>query len=235
MNLITFGIILICFNIWTVESRVLSQFGSIVGFLEKFKTKLKNGDDKLGLPVLDPFDADRLEIKLNEEMINMDALLTKANAKGLSEYDIIKGEYDMGKIFVLNLHLSWPLIVASTDYSMKGKISDFEIYGKGDMKMSAHDFSFNTTMEFAIEGGLIGHLKITDIKLKLSLKSLDFHVTGLYDDDEMSSILSDLISDMAPDVISDDAVVNELIPFIRKPLDNFLASKTVLELLNLLS
>lgn len=38
-------------------------------FLKKFKTILKTGNEKLGLPILDPFNADRLEIKLNEEKI----------------------------------------------------------------------------------------------------------------------------------------------------------------------
>lgn len=38
-------------------------------FLIKLKALLRNGNDTLGIPVLDPYAADRLEIKLNEEII----------------------------------------------------------------------------------------------------------------------------------------------------------------------
>lgn len=41
----------------------------MLNFLNKLKTILKTGHEKLGLPVLDPFNADQLEIKLNEEKI----------------------------------------------------------------------------------------------------------------------------------------------------------------------
>lgn len=40
---------------------------------------------------------------------------------------------------------------------------------------------------------------------------------------------------MAPQIVKDDAIINELIPFIRKPIDNFLSTKTLLELMKLLT
>lgn len=39
--------------------------------------------------------------------------------------------------------------------------------------MSAENFSFDTKIDFILDGGLNGYLKIQDMSLKLSLKSLD--------------------------------------------------------------
>ncbi|XP_024889906.1 uncharacterized protein LOC112466186, partial [Temnothorax curvispinosus] len=143
-------------------------------FLEKFKTILKTGNETLGIPILDPFNADRLDIRLNEEKIKLDALLTEANVIGLSEYDVINADYTLSKEIFLELHLSWPLsIAASTNYSMNGKVDAFEIYGKGDINMTAQKFTFDTEIKFIMDDGLTGHLKVKNMKLKLSLNSLD--------------------------------------------------------------
>ncbi|XP_071571354.1 uncharacterized protein [Temnothorax nylanderi] len=238
MNLVTFGLILLCCNVWAAKTNLASKFGNkmLEDFLKKFKTILKTGNETLGIPILDPFNADRLDIRLNEEKIKLDALLTKANVIGLSEYDIINADYTWSiKEVVLKLHLSWPLsIAASTNYSMNGKVDVFEIYGKGDIKMTAQKFTFDTEINFIMDGGITGHLKVKNMKLKLSLNSLDFHVTGLYDNDELSAVISAVISDMAPELISDDSIIKEVIPVISNQLDAFLSTMTVFELLKLI-
>lgn len=47
------------------------KFGNSMmeGFLEKFKDTLKTGDEKLGIPVLDPFKAEELALNLKEDII----------------------------------------------------------------------------------------------------------------------------------------------------------------------
>lgn len=63
----------------------------------------------------------------------MDALLTNVKVDGLSAYDVNKGDFKLiGLKLIMNV--SWPLIIASTNYAMKGKADNFEIYGKGEMK-----------------------------------------------------------------------------------------------------
>lgn len=48
-----------------------AEYGNkmIENFLIKFKTTLKTGDEKLGIPILDPYNAERLEINLKEDTI----------------------------------------------------------------------------------------------------------------------------------------------------------------------
>jgi len=68
------------------------------------------------------------------QIFRLNALATKVNVNGLSGYDIINADYTMSELVVFNLHLSWPLIAATTDYSIKGNVDIFEIYGNGEIR-----------------------------------------------------------------------------------------------------
>ncbi|KYM89100.1 hypothetical protein ALC53_02483, partial [Atta colombica] len=202
--------------------------------LEKLKNTLKTGNEKLGIPILDPFKADRLAINVNEDEIKLNANLSTCNANGLSGYDVINGDLSMAKDIVLSLHLSWPLITANTKYDMKGKVDNFELFGNGDIKLSAQNFVLNTVVTFLWNGSLNSYLKIKNINLKLSLQKLDFQATGLFNDEETSAILSALISDMAPELIGNEMITNKIVELITKKTDDFLATKTILEIIEML-
>lgn len=61
--------------------------------------------------------------------------MKKVNVNGLSEFDVNKADFVMlDKSITLALNLSWPLVMASTNYSINGKVDVFEIYGNGQMK-----------------------------------------------------------------------------------------------------
>jgi len=238
MKLVTFGLSLICTLAWAIKINghhvyvERGMFNVLEDFLEKFKTIMQTGNDTLGIPVLDPFTADEIPIAIKEEMINLDALLTNVKVDGLSAYDVNKGDF---KIIGLKLimNVSWPLIIASTNYTMEGKADNFEIYGKGEMKISPRDFFLETEIGFTMNGK---YLKVKDMKLKIFLRALDFHATGLFDDDELSELLSAVISDMVPQLIEDyhDMITDKLILLVTEKLNAFLSTMTLAELLKLI-
>ncbi|CAL1678640.1 unnamed protein product [Lasius platythorax] len=238
MKLVTFGLSLICTLAWAIKingHHVYAErgmFNVFEDFLEKFKTILQTGNDTLGIPVLDPFTADEIPIAINEEMINLDALLTNVKVDGLSAYDVNKGDFKLiGLKLIMNV--SWPLIIASTNYAMEGKADNFEIYGEGEMKISPRDFFLETEIGFTMNGK---YLKVKDMKLKIFLRALDFHATGLFDDDELSELLSAVISDMVPQLIEDyhDMITDKLILLVTEKLNAFLSTMTLTELLKLI-
>lgn len=65
---------------------------------------------------------------------------------------------------------------------------------------------------------------------------LQFKATGLFDDEDLSELLSALISDMVPQLITDyhDTIVDTIIPMVTDKLNDFLSTKTLAELLKLL-
>lgn len=234
MKLVVLGFTLIC----TLASAIKmdghhEEYKNMLeNFLEKFKTIMRTGNDTLGLPVLDPFTLDQLPIAIDEEIIKLDALLSNVRVDALSGYDVNKGELQIiGLKLILNI--SWPLIAASTNYAMKGKVENFEIYGNGEMKISPQGFSLDTEISFTMNGK---YLKIKDMKLNIFLKALDFHATGLFNDNDLSELLSSLISDMVPQLIEDyhDTIVNTIIPIVTDKGNEFLSTKTLAELMKLL-
>jgi len=60
-------------------------------------------------------------------------------------------------------------------------------------------------------------------------------VTGLYDDDELSAIVSEVISDMAPKLIGDEPIGNRISSFVRFKCNELLSHMTGLELLNMIA
>jgi len=58
-------------NLYKFYFSLAEPFGNpmIQDALEKLKNTLKTGNEKLGIPILDPFKADRLAINVNEDEI----------------------------------------------------------------------------------------------------------------------------------------------------------------------
>ncbi|CAL1678639.1 unnamed protein product [Lasius platythorax] len=238
MNHMAFGLILICCLTRAIETNgyhvTYAKHTMFEKFLEKFKIILKTGNESLGIPVLDPFYAKQISIKLdqnkNEEIINLDALLTNVNVGGLSEYKVIDGDFQVIGM-KLNINLSWPLITASTDYDMKGSVDSYEFYGNGEIDLSAQDFTLETEIGFTVNGE---HFKVKNMELKLFLRALDFRATGLFNDEEVSKVLSAVISDTASEMLKDVTIMNRLRLFATTTIDDFLSTKTIGELLELL-
>lgn len=66
--------------------------------------------------------------------VRLDALLTNINVQGISEYDVIDGDFSLAGL-KLAMNLSWPRIEARTNYAMNGIVADsFEISGNGSIK-----------------------------------------------------------------------------------------------------
>ncbi|XP_072763705.1 uncharacterized protein [Anoplolepis gracilipes] len=221
MNHTMFGLILICCLARAIET---NGYHPILNFFETLRSILKTGTESLGVPTLDQFTAERIPIKLNEKIINLDALLTNVNMNGLSKYKV---DSDFQIFFMIfNINLSWPLITTSTDYVMKGNADSYEIYGNGEIDLSAQDFTLETEISFTVNEE---HFKVKNMKLKLFLRALDFHATGLFNDDEISNIMSGIISDMAPKMFEDATVIDKLKSLAITKIDAFLSTKTLKE------
>ncbi|KAH0950656.1 hypothetical protein HN011_000802 [Eciton burchellii] len=235
--LLMLGLLLICCHARIIEvddpllTLDLQASNKVVKFLEDFKEKMRTGDEALGIPVLDPFFQSELPIKIKEDIITLDALLTNLNVNKLSEYDVLSGNFGIiGLKF--NMNLSWPQISASTNYSMTGNVDTFQIYGKGKIDMSAHDFVFGTEIRFKVSGI---HLKVKAVKSTVSLKKLNFVATGIFNDEEASELISSIVSSVVPELIDNyqDTITEKINALITKELDAFLADKTISDLLKM--
>ncbi|XP_071649032.1 uncharacterized protein [Temnothorax longispinosus] len=238
MNLVAFGLILICCHAWATE--IDDNFGEVYAFkskladaLEKFKSVVRDGDSNLGIPALDPFITDRLPLNINEPGIGyVDGVFTNVRIDGLSSYKVNSADF---KLFGLKVHvdLTWPLVVLNTNYSAKANVFDFDIYGTGGIEAAAHDFRFLTDIGLKLKGK---YVQIESISTKVSLRALDFHATGLYDDNEISEVVSKTISDAVPKLIDTNqkVIVDTINRVITEEGNKYLSTVTLKDLLKIL-
>lgn len=61
----------VCFREETrVHDAYSDERGLLSGFLEKLKQKMRKGDEKLGIPVLDPLKVNQLNLNVHEKEIS---------------------------------------------------------------------------------------------------------------------------------------------------------------------
>ncbi|XP_070515049.1 uncharacterized protein [Cardiocondyla obscurior] len=236
MNLVAYGIILIFCHALAIETdnnsgEVYARQTQLEKFLEKLKSSLQNGDSELGIPVLDPFTADKLSIKLKQlNLIDLQAFLTNVTVNSLSSYNVSSADFSLFGLKA-NVDLIWSSIAASTNYSMNGQILAFNTYGNGEINAVLHDFRVQANVSFTLSGQ---YLKIKQLSVLVNLQTLDFNATGLYYDAETSELLSKTISNLIPLTLNETMVTNELNHILLPILNKFLSTKTLGDLLKII-
>lgn len=190
-------------------------------FLENIKITLREGNDTLGIPVMDPFVSKEINIAIDEFLVNGTAQLRDFKVLGLADYTVDKAEIQL-LARKITIGLTWPEIYADGSYKFDIAIADtFDAFGDGKFTLKVHDLSFVTTVKLA----LIGGVRIKEIKTEIHLGGLELEATGLFDDEELSKMISAAITDMAPELIEDyqteltDAVNEKVTNFVNKQLE----------------
>ncbi|KAG7207741.1 hypothetical protein KM043_009355 [Ampulex compressa] len=171
------------------------------GVLEKFRVLMKTGDASKGIPVLDPFTAVQLPVNIaKEDLIELVALLTHVNVEGLAGYTIDEGEFVLAGLKCA-VGLTWPEIRGSTDYVVDGEaVKSVKIFGNGTVTVRLTNFSFHTNLSLNVKNK---KLNVKNMTSKISLGGINLKITGLYNDEEFSELVSAIVSDMLPQLITD--------------------------------
>ncbi|XP_057331591.1 uncharacterized protein LOC130671607 [Microplitis mediator] len=172
-------------------------------FLEtKLREIMRNGDKDLEIPVIDPYVGDNQIIKIDDDSQPFAFILRLNNfdVEKLSTYII---ENSNLKIFPfptwISIKITLPEIISSGLYQLDGvAFQDVPLYGKGKFKFIATNISISAVTSITITGGI----RIQSLDLKISLEKIDFKATGIFYDDSTSVILSQVISDVLPEIVS---------------------------------
>ncbi|XP_011051881.1 PREDICTED: uncharacterized protein LOC105144600 [Acromyrmex echinatior] len=243
MNFVVFGLILICCHAWAIEidgNFAAIQFGPNINFqkvFEKLKSSLQNGTSGLevfGIPIHEPFIVkDRLPVKYNTSTfignIDLKGFLENFNVSGLTSYNVNSAKF---KPISLNafIDINWPLITASTNYSLKGNAFNYDIYGNGGINGIIHNFSATMNVGFNLKDR---HIQVRNIATKIFFEGSDFNVTGLFNDEGMSKIVSKTISDVTSKFITanQNTIAYIINTSVTKILNKFLLNITFRDLL----
>ncbi|XP_074109635.1 uncharacterized protein LOC141534274 isoform X2 [Cotesia typhae] len=168
-------------------------------FLEvKLREVMKKGDIELGIPVLDPFVGNDKTIEYNSQNLAFIGTLNDFYLKELSSYVVKSSNLNLLK-FRISLNITFPKIVSSGLYQLDGiAYQDVPIYGKGNFQFVVSNFSIFAESTVSLSGGVC----IKSLDLKLSLEKIEFNATGIFYDDSTSIVLSQVISDVLPEIVT---------------------------------
>lgn len=190
--------------------------GQLVGFLEKLKEYIKNGNPKLSIPVLDPLQIKNMSIDLNEKgLISLKGILKNLRSNGLSDYKVNQGDFMLAGLKV-DVGLLFNQISVMTDYNVTGTLVDsFSIFGNGNIRVVVKGLNVTVDMKLGVKNNT---LNISNLTFNAHLKEFNCAITGLYNDEEVSKLLSKAITEVLPGLLDDyqTEISNYASPIIRQ-------------------
>ncbi|KAK0172172.1 hypothetical protein PV328_005521 [Microctonus aethiopoides] len=171
----------------------------LLDFLENdLRRIMRDGNNTLGIPKLDVFESSEQIFQIDTHQLLVDGTLFDFFVEGVSNYRVDDGDISLFPPKV-TVSMSFPEILAKGFYAFNGEaLGVIPLYGEGKFDVIIRDFSFDAAIGIGLKGDLVKSLK-----LNIDLKTLKLDATGLYHDNNISDILSVVISDMVPNFIRD--------------------------------
>ncbi|XP_077294162.1 uncharacterized protein LOC143916786 [Arctopsyche grandis] len=196
--------------------------GPMQDVLEKLRNLIHNGNETLGIPVLDPLIIPSIDINLNTS-----ALKVNLEAEGISLTGI--GDFDVSNIDITLLPMglrfegSFPLTkLVAEKYDLVGKIAVLPIYGAGNVLFEVGALKFKGNARIAV--GISG-VSLRDLILELSLGSFKSETTGMLGGGDIDQVINAILADWVPDFFNSnsdsiaDLVGDTLLTSINQVLD----------------
>ncbi|KAK1124712.1 hypothetical protein K0M31_006076 [Melipona bicolor] len=207
--------------------------GQLCGFLEKFKEKIKNGDNKLGIPVLDPLKVNQVNVNVHEEEVSLEGYLKNLREKGLADYAVNRGDFSIVGL-VVNVSLLFNEIDLMTEYNINGTLmNQISLYGNGNIALVIKGLNVSVDLKLGVADQKI---VVRDLVLNVHVQKFDLGMTGLFNDEDLSKTLSKAISEVLPDFIDDyqSEVSAKASPIVANLLNKFLKNFTLNDLLDII-
>ncbi|CAH0548737.1 unnamed protein product [Brassicogethes aeneus] len=209
------------------------DFGNCVGTnMMDALSKLKDGNKNLGVPSLEPFSIDRMEIPGNEAAsVNLNQ-----NYKSVKFYGMSQGIAKNVKIDLENCHWSFnaisPKIQMLSEYEMKGKLLVFPIngFGKSNTTMTDLDVRYEIDCSYNEKNGK-KYMKFDKIKMNMKPGKVYFNFENLFPGNaQMSATLDKTVNENSEVVFNDvKSAFEEVFSQIWNNLANSVLSKVPID------
>ncbi|XP_046748378.1 uncharacterized protein LOC124412505 [Diprion similis] len=206
---------------------------NLVSLVKDFQEVMKTGDEDAGIPVLDPFEADSVDLSIDETSVTLDGKLTNLNVVGLSNFSIDTLTFSLiGIRFTFDF--TWPSITFNTGYSIDGTVSsDIEVYGSGNATGKITNLSVSGTAALSVRNS---YLYIRSLSSEIGLEDVEFNITGIWNDDDVSKLIGDVVGDIAPVLVEDyqDEITTFVNELVTEYANDYLGTMTLSDLIGLL-
>ncbi|XP_068988838.1 uncharacterized protein [Bombus flavifrons] len=217
----------------TVEYNAYKS-GQLRGFLEKFKETMKKGDEQHGVPVLDPFMNKHEHIDLNEKgLFSAKGDLDNLRIAGLSDYQVNQGDFTIAGLKA-NVALLFRQINIMTRYNVSGTLIDeISYYGRGNLALVIRQLNVTADLKLGVKNE---RMQVSNLVIHAHVKEFDCVITGLYDDENLSRVISRSITKMVPDLL--EKYQNRISQYVSKVatnvMNNILKQYTLKDLLDMI-
>jgi len=194
------------------------------------------GAPDLGLPVLDPFYLDHLDLDVNlDSTIQLQGSLDGVEVRNLATFvvDNIKANI---LLLRLDFGLSVPeLVVEGEHYSIDGNLGGLlPVYGEGRFDISVKGLSLAGTVTL---GSNNSFLYIKTLNVDINLTSVKTNLEGLLGGGDLSDIANQIISDMVPDLLEElkPTLLPDIIQLVIELANEKLDGVTLQDILDLIN
>ncbi|XP_067217342.1 uncharacterized protein [Linepithema humile] len=179
-------------------------------FLEKFRTRMYNGIPELGIPPLEPFTLDEIDIDTdNPEIGKVHLVIENLEVRKLSTFLIDRAKLSLiGP--TISINISIPEIYAKGYYNISGILGEtYLLRSAGPFEVNVRDFRayVNTVLGYA--RGM--YLKKFD--LDFSLRAIKIHLKDFMSNEEIGQIMSKVFEELTPEAI--DIIKPDILPVIQ--------------------
>ncbi|XP_044019912.1 uncharacterized protein LOC122860250 [Aphidius gifuensis] len=206
-------------------------------FLEvNLRQLLREGNETLGLPIMDPFVKDEsiFQIKQNA-IVNADIELTNLVVKELSDYIVTKAIIGIiGRKITVGFH--FPKIQTKGFYKLDGNFiasdENIHVFGDGLFDITFKNFYIDSIVKLSV----MGEASIKSIDLNIHLDESKVIATGIFNDEETSPMASEVISQFIPQFIRDnhDQITSVIVNKLKEIGNSILKGKSFKDLLGLI-
>jgi hypothetical protein len=125
----------------------------------------------------------------------------------------------------LNLTLDLPKIDFFTDYSLNLLVGNtVPVFGDGNLTIHIEDLEIQATAQANLTGGI----SVQNLELQITIGNATFDLHGLFNDEELSDLISSILNDLAVNLIDEN---QELITQIISPIAESLINSILATLL----
>jgi len=194
------------------------------------------GSPDLGVPVLDPFRLEHLDLDLNlGTTIQLQGVLEGVDVKNLATFVIDNIKANL-LLLRLDFGLSVPEIVAEGErYAINGNLGGLlPVYGEGKFVAAVQGLSLVGTVVLGSNNSFI-YIKTLDLDVNLASAKVNFE--GILGGGDLGDLVNDIISDMIPDLLEElkPTVLPDLIQLVLDLVNEKLDGITLQDLLDLIN
>ncbi|XP_050579693.1 uncharacterized protein LOC126917157 [Bombus affinis] len=208
--------------------------GQLNGYLEKFKETMEEGDENLGIPVLEPFVSEHLDIDLKKrKLFSAKGHLKNLRIDGLSNYTIKQADFPMAG-FKAKVTLLFHEIKIETLYNMTGTFLDEDsFHGRGNLALRIERLKVTTELQLEIKEG---RLYVSNLELQTRVREFDCNISELYVNDDLSEDISETITEAAPNFLKENQnlISQYMSKILRNLVNDVLKKYTLVNLLDMI-